>query len=200
MKEALIIFVKNPEPGKVKTRIALTMGNDKAVSIYKDLLDYTKVVSKQMHCDKFIFYGDGINLNDTWDNETYFKETQHGIDLGERMKNAFDYVFNKGYNSACIIGSDCMEITNDIIKSAFDGLNKNEVIIGPSTDGGYYLLGMKQTNSVLFLNKSWSTEHLLTQTIQDLKNLQFTYQLLDPLTDIDTEQDWLNYLSKRNVP
>lgn len=197
MKEALIIFVKNPEPGKVKTRIAQTMGNEKAVSIYKELLEHTKIVSKQLHCDNYIFYGDVINLNDLWDNDTYFKEAQNGNDLGERMKNAFDFVFKKGYNSVCIIGSDCMEITAGIIKSAFKELIKNEIVIGPSTDGGYYLLGMKQPNAVLFSDKAWSTENLLPQTISDLKKLKHSYQLLELLTDIDTEQDWQNYLSKR---
>ncbi len=196
MKEALIIFVKNPEPGKVKTRIALSMGNEKAVSIYKELLEHTKKITQLLLIDKFVFYADEINQNDLWDNNSFHKLVQHGNNLGERMRNAFDFIFEKGYNSVCIIGSDCMELSDDIIMSAFYGLNKNDIVIGPSTDGGYYLLGLKQTIEVLFLDKPWSTEGVLTETINDIKKMKHSYILLELLTDIDTEQDWQNHLSK----
>lgn len=199
MNEALIIFVKNPEPGKVKTRIAHTMGNENATLIYKELLDHTKKVTQLLSCKKFVFYGDNINQNDLWDNDSYHKVVQHGNDLGERMKNSFDFVFKKGYDAVCIIGSDCMELSDSIIKSAFYALNKNDIVIGPSTDGGYYLLGMKQINEALFLDKNWSTEEVLTQTIIDIKKLNKTYQLLELITDIDTEQDWQNFLSKKST-
>src|SRR5690349_716708 len=97
MKLALIIFVRNPELGKVKTRLAKTIGSEAALSIYKELLQHTLSVVSEVNCDKFIFYSDYINHNDLWEGKAFKKYLQCQGGLGEKMNNAFKEVFNEGY-------------------------------------------------------------------------------------------------------
>lgn len=186
-KEALIIFVRNPVLGKVKTRIAATIGDENALAIYKHLLQYTKQIVSLVDVTKHIFYADELNGNDLWDgNEKYL---QSGVDLGDRMKNAFNCVFAKGYSKVIIIGSDCFELTPDILKSAFDKLDRSDIVIGPAKDGGYYLLGMGKPNPYLFDNIQWSTNRVLYETMEIIKENKLSCNLLPELTDVDEAKD-----------
>ena len=196
MKSALIIFVRNPEPGKVKTRIAKTMGNEKALEVYKELLLHTYDITKDISCDKFVFYADQITENDLWETSFYHKKLQQGNDLGQRMLLAFRELFGLGYQCIQIIGSDCMELTTDIIETGFKRLHENEVVIGPSADGGYYLLGMRLLIPDVFYKKEWSTEKVFASTLADIKKLSLSYVLLPELSDIDTEKNWLDHQTK----
>lgn len=198
MKKALIIFVKNPEPGKVKTRIAQTMGNEKAVAIYQQLLLHTKKETQLLDCDKFIFYADHIVTNDLWPTSVFHKRTQQGNGLGERMFHAFDELCKAGYEQVLIIGSDCMELNSSVIAEGFQQLNTNELVIGPTCDGGYYLLGMRWLIPALFNNKPWSTDQVFAETIADASKIGLRYFLLPTLSDIDTETDWNHYLQTQN--
>ena len=186
-KNALIIFVKNPVEGQVKTRLAKTIGNSAAVTVYQQLLLHTFLITKNLTVDKFVFYGDYINENDLWLSSVYQKQQQQGLDLGERMNNAFDVVFNLSYDKAIIIGSDCYELTQQIIEEAFDDLIINDTVIGPCNDGGYYLLGMKQLLPELFSGIAWSTDDVLPKTIKMLKDLQLQFEMLTTLNDVDDE-------------
>ena len=189
MKPALIIFVRNPEPGKVKTRLAKTIGNAKALEVYIRLLDHTHSITKELACDKYIFYADQITDTDIWENTVYRKKIQQGQDLGERMHHAFTNLFAEGHSRIQIIGSDCYELTAEIIQSGFEKLTEKEVVIGPSTDGGYYLLGMQAPIKNVFSHKQWSTDSVFTDTVRDLQNHSFSYALLPMLPDVDEEKD-----------
>lgn len=189
LKQALIIFVRNPILGKVKTRLAKTIGDEKALLVYNKLLAHTHGITKQLPADKFVFYTDYINEDDLWENNLYEKHLQQGDDLGNRMQHAFQLLFAKGYTGIIIIGSDCYELTTEIIDAAFHKLQPHDLIIGPSTDGGYYLLGMKKLHNCLFEHKAWSTVSVLNETINDAKMLELTYALLPSLNDIDDGQD-----------
>ncbi len=196
MKQALIIFARNPIRGKVKTRLAATLGEDKALSIYQSLLEHTVQITRELPCDRYVFYADGISLNDHWLNDVYRKENQVGADLGDRMHHAFDTLLHRSYEQVLIIGTDCFELTPDILENAFTILRKHDVVIGPSVDGGYYLLGMRQLYSFLFEEKAWSTNTVYNSTIQQLEMHQISYDTLPILNDIDTEEDWKEYNSK----
>lgn len=184
---ALIIFVKNPVEGQVKTRLAKTISNSAAVAVYKQLLQHTFSITKNLAVDKFIFYGDYINDNDLWLNDLYKKQQQKGIDLGVRMKNACEFVLNLGYDKVIIIGSDCYELSQQILLDAFDELIISDVVIGPCYDGGYYLLGIKQLLPELFENIQWSTNEVLPATKKILHDLQLQFELLPTLNDVDDE-------------
>lgn len=188
-QELLMIFVKNPVPGKVKTRLAKTLGTDKALEIYNALIQHTHQVTRVLDVDKAVFYSDEIIEGDVWDKSEYQKMVQEGSDLGKRMLNAFKNAFQRGYKKVVIIGSDCFELTPDILREAFDSIPKNNFVIGPTHDGGYYLIGMTALHAALFKNKKWSGDEVLHDTLTDLRNMNGSYKLLPELTDIDTEED-----------
>lgn len=189
LKKALIIFIRNPESGKVKTRLSATIGNDQAFSIYKKLVEHTITVSKSVDADKFVFYSSHIDDNDEWDNKYFAKRLQTGSDLGERMSNAFKTLFADGYNYISIIGSDCPGITRQIIEEAFNALPQSDVAIGPAKDGGYYLLALNKARAELFNNISWSTDRVLSQTLAVCDHLNLSAHLLCELFDVDVQED-----------
>ena len=188
-KPLLIIFYRNPKAGKVKTRLAATLGNDKALAIFQQLSLHTKKVTEKLPMDKIVFYSDAIDLMDIWPNGTYLKALQQGEGLGERMKNAFEAGFETGYSPICIIGTDCFELTENIIDHAFNTLTSADAVIGPAHDGGYYLLGMNQAHSRIFESKQWSTPTVFTDTVQDFESAGWQYVKLQELSDVDNEDD-----------
>lgn len=189
-KKALIIFTKNPELGKVKTRLAKTVGDKSALAIYKFLIAHTLEITKDLNVDKYVFYSEEINTDDAWDCHIFRKRLQRGTDLGERMNNAFDEILTMGYHSAIIIGCDLYDINKNDLGMAFDALKNSNFIVGPAADGGYYLLGMKKNNPILFKNKDWGTNTVLSATLEDLKDED--YILLQERNDIDIYEDISN--------
>jgi uncharacterized protein len=189
MTKALIIFIKNALPGKVKTRLASTIGDEKAVHIYRSLLAYTNTVTKNVDADRYVYYDLFINEKDKWDAAWFSKKLQEGNDLGDRMSNSFKDLFFAGYENIVIVGSDCPAITAGIVEQAFAGLKNTDVVIGPSTDGGYYLLGLKKLYPALFMDTAWSTDKVLEQTLETCKRLNLSTCLLAELSDIDNEDD-----------
>ena len=187
--DRLIIFVKNLELGKVKTRLAKSIGEDQALSIYQKLLLYTKEITKSLNAEKAVYYSERVDNNDLWDNMLFSKALQQGEELGEKMQNAFADAFAQGKQRVIIIGSDCLELETYMIKEAFAVLENNDVVLGPAKDGGYYLIGMTKFLPTLFEGKNWSTEDLLMDTILDLKKMKAKYYLLKTLNDIDTVED-----------
>ncbi len=189
MSQALIIFVRNPVPGKVKTRLAKTLGNDVALKIYERLLLHTRDVTLGVNATRFVFYEDYLNTNDLWYNEHFEKVLQEGQDLGDRMKAAFQYLFDRQFDNTLIIGSDCITLTTKIIMEAFEALNNKRCVIGPATDGGYYLLGLSENIAGVFKNKSWSSPDLLQETTLELQQAGIPFATLETLPDIDHEED-----------
>lgn len=188
-KNLLIIFYRNPELGKVKTRLANTLGDEKALAIYLALSSHTRFITENLTINKVIYYSNFVDTEDVWPNTSFHKSLQNGNDLGEKMHNAFAEGFKSGYERICIIGTDCFELNGDIIKQAFEQLHANDAVIGPAKDGGYYLLGMKKPIPELFKNKTWSSETVATDTIQNFKDLSISYAQLEVLTDVDEEKD-----------
>ncbi len=190
MSEALIIFVRNPVLGKVKTRLAAVIGNEKALQVYKHLLQHTHFITKHLSVTKFVYYADVIDQNDLWNG--FEKRMQKGNELGERMQHAFRELFAKGFSRVCIIGSDCYELTQAIITVAFEKLHEKDIVIGPVADGGYYILGSIKMIPQLFANKQWSSDTVFSDTVKDVKKLNLTLHILPLLNDIDEEKDLQN--------
>lgn len=181
----LIIFIKNPVKGKVKTRLAAGIGNDKALEIYLILIDHTLKIAAKTNSDKHLFFSDYL----TEDYSGTTKNCQHGNDLGERMKNAFHSVMKGEEIKTIIIGTDCAELNHEIITLAFEKLETHDLVIGPAIDGGYYLLGMKKYFPEIFIGIEWSTSEVLVQTIELANKNSKSVYLLPVLCDIDTEED-----------
>jgi uncharacterized protein len=189
MKNALIIFIRNPQLGKVKTRLAKTLGAEKTLKIYLHLLEHTQNISRNANCDAHLYYSDFIDDTDDWDKNIYQKHLQIKGDLGEKMSAAFKEQFDQGYQKVAIIGSDCLELKTEIIDQAFLTIQENQAVIGPTLDGGYYLLGMSTYLPYLFQNKKWSTNTVFMDTLNDLEKNKVESRLLDVLNDIDEEKD-----------
>ena len=188
-KSLLIIFYRNPKAGRVKTRLAATVGDKRALEIFNKLSLHTKSITEGLHVDKIVFYSDSIDLMDIWSNATYLKALQRGEDLGDKMKRAFESAFEAGYSSVCIIGTDCYELSSDIIGQGFEALRTADAVIGPARDGGYYLIGMRGLHPEIFEGKIWSTGTVFTDTISDFDRLRLKYVVLQVLRDVDTESD-----------
>lgn len=184
----LIIFIKNPVLGKVKTRLAAGIGDEKAFEVYLLLLEITRHAAQKTDCTRNVFYSDEIET-DAWDEDKFNKFVQEGDSLGERMKNAFEQVFALGATEAVIIGSDCPQLTSEIMEDAFTILDNKDVCIGPANDGGYYLLGMKKLHAFLFEGKQWSTDSVFGDTVINLKENALSFGLLPQLSDVDTVDD-----------
>lgn len=197
MKTALIIFIKNPELGKAKTRIARVLGAEVALKVYLRLTDAAHVLSKSIAVNRYLFYADHINHSDQWESEYFFKELQDkDPDLGQKMYAAFMRLHEKGYEKVFIIGSDCPELSTEILEKGINDLSENEVIIGPALDGGYYLIGFNfaklaadTTNTLqsVFLNKTWSHEQVLHDALSSLQGRSIS--LLPELSDVDLPED-----------
>lgn len=185
----LLIFTKNPEKGKVKTRLARDVGDDRALEIYKQLLDHTHSVTVDLDCEKHLYYSNHIGRGDIWDLGNYQKFVQQGQDLGDKMSNAFKNAFKEHHGSVCIIGSDCLEINESIIQEAFLKLEQFDFVVGPARDGGYYLLGMKSYFPQLFYNKTYSTPEVFEELVMEIKRLDKSFFLLPKLSDVDTLDD-----------
>lgn len=189
-KKAIIVFVKNPEPGKVKTRLAKDIGDAAAVDVYRQLLQHTHDVLLPASADKFIFYADKIKRLDLWKTNSFYKQLQQGDDLGERMQHAFSFLFELRYEQVLIIGSDCPQLSTNHLNHAFELLETHDVCIGPVDDGGYYLLGLRAVHQPFFSNKAWSTDSVFNRTINDAAEAGLTVALTEQLRDVDTLTDW----------
>jgi len=193
MKEkALITFIKNPVKGTVKTRLAADVGDDKALLIYLELMQHTRKVAQQIDAHRLLYYGSHINEEDDWPMEEFDKYVQPDGDLGKRMQTAFRKALDKA-EAAIIIGSDCASLTPGIVNEAFDKLATKDVVLGPALDGGYYLLGMKQTHDFLFRNMIWSTDQVFTETTRRIEKAGLSYDTVATLSDIDYAEDWEKY-------
>ena len=190
MKNTLLIFIRNPQLGKVKTRLARTLGDVETLRIYHILLEKTRSAALGCQAERWLIYSDFVEDNDAWHADFFQKKVQHPGDLGERMEAAFQLAFEAGPGKVIVIGSDCPELKGEILQQAFDILDSADFVLGPVPDGGYYLLGMKALESSVFHDIEWSTETVLEKTLKRIAAAGKSFMLLPMLSDVDTEEDW----------
>lgn len=189
-KELLMIFARNPEKGKVKKRLARTVGEENALRIYQELLAHTARVITPLDLDKQVLYSEHLPEKDPFGLSVHRRGLQKGEELGERMATAFRDAFSEGYERVVIIGSDCYELSSEVIQKAFQALRHDQkAVLGPAEDGGYYLLGTTSYIDPLFRNKSWGGNNVLLDTLVDLRSEKLQYHLLPTLNDVDEEAD-----------
>tara|TARA_B110000503_G_C7143768_1_gene412034 strand:+ start:1155 stop:1748 length:594 start_codon:yes stop_codon:yes gene_type:complete len=187
MQNHLIVFVKNPVLGTVKTRLAASIGNKKALEVYNDLVEKCRKECLAVNAVRHVFYSEQIS-NDLWSEESFLKCVQAEGDLGNKITDAFRSIFTRG-GKVIIIGSDCYDLDAQTIEDAFEKLDNSDVVIGPANDGGYYLLGTNNFHPELFQDIKWSTEKVLKETRQRANTNNLSVSLLKELIDLDTLED-----------
>lgn len=202
---AIIIFMRAPHGDGVKTRLAKTIGRKKATEFYSLCVDaiISQVNELSTKVNKYIFF-----TGPAYEEKIEYLESlgfnvavQEGEDLGCRLRNAFYRVFQKGAGKAVIVASDVPGLTASVIEEALDGLSTSDVVIGPSRDGGYYLIGMKELQGSIFEGVSWGTDQVCRQTIHTAKQKKLVVSQFQALVDIDTEDDlrrWYNLEEHKN--
>jgi len=188
-KTAIIIFIKNPDLGRVKKRLAKTLGDEKALDIYKEMLEHTQNITKALSVDKYLFYDRVKDMHDSWQNDVYHKEVQTSSYMSTRISSAFKKIFAKGYERVVIIGSDCLELDERMIRLAFRQLEHFDTVVGPTKDGGFYLLGMNEFTPEIFKVQSWGTSSLTTNIVRVIHTLHKTVFMLSELAGIVTVDD-----------
>lgn len=197
--KGILIFIKNPIPGKAKTRLAKDIGTQKAYEIYLELLHHTKSITKDLEVKKLLYYAWNIDNDDQWEANIFQKRLQNQAeDLGLKMYDAFEEAFKQQLEEVLIIGSDCYELTEEHLITAFSELESNDAILGPANDGGYYLIGLnksrikgelKQVMNALFLGKDWSHDKVGEEAVTQFKSHDLKFKILKSLNDIDTLGD-----------
>ncbi len=188
MSTCLIIFAKNPIPGKVKTRLTPHITPTKAAELYKAFIVDILSNSLRLNCDRITVAYSPISAEKTFHRlcgQSIHYLPQKGHNLGERMKNAFKHSFDKGTEKTVIIGTDSPTIPLSYIQKAFDVLEEVPIVIGPTFDGGYYLVGLSEQNDKIFDDIEWSTAGVLNQTLARVKALHWKLHILPPWYDVD---------------
>jgi rSAM/selenodomain-associated transferase 1 len=198
----ILLFVKAPIKGQVKSRLAAGLGDDAALELYKNfVLDILETIEKTGHpCTIFFHPPDARDAVAAWLGPGGDYLPQQGNDLGERMADAFATIFKKGVSRAILIGSDIPDISIDILRQAFRSLDSRDAVLGPAQDGGYYLIGYRSDTFVpdVFQGIEWGTSKVFLETKQKLEQAKRSVHLLPEWRDVDTLED-LNDLMARNA-
>jgi rSAM/selenodomain-associated transferase 1 len=198
---AVIIFAKAPEKGKVKTRLAQDTGEEFAAEFYKLCAEHTfsEILKlKSNNFTPFIYCSNESEIENVsnWAGQEFVVKPQVDSNLGERMKKSFDEIFSIGFTKAIIIGTDLPDVSKKMIESAASKLDEYDLVIGPATDGGYYLLGIKNLIPNIFDSIEWSTSKVLNTTMEKINSSGLKSYMLEEKIDIDTEKDLENWMRK----
>ncbi len=197
-KEACIVFLKAPRPGEVKTRLAATLGGNAACDAYRRLVAETLAGIQSIPGVELRFAPDDAREEIVpWLRRDWIAVPQGPGDLGTRLQHAFAEAFTAGAERVVAIGSDAPDVNAADIRSAWRELRGHDVVLGPATDGGYWLIGLNTPRPELFDNIPWSTDQVLAHTLQRARQMQLRIQLLRILADVDTEEDWRGFLDGR---
>ena len=189
----LLVFARVPALGRVKSRLAAGVGQPAALAVYRELLAVTNAAIVAAGVPATVWLADTAAAVPTAEEAaewaTHAARCQPDGDLGARMATAFAAAFAAGAGRVAIIGTDCPGLRADHLTGAFAALATADVVLGPATDGGYYLLGLRCPQPELFANKAWSTASVLADTVADARRLGLRVALLPELRDVDTAED-----------
>lgn len=198
MRRNLIVFLRFPEPGKAKTRLIPELGAEGAASLAHELteraLDVAEAAAAAGNIDVSVWYTgcDEIRAQEIAPGDFSYHE-QSGENLGSRMSSAFEATFREGYEQVALIGTDCPELDESIINEALEVLTDADVALGPTTDGGYYLIALRTRAPSLFEEIEWGSTTVFEATVKAAANLGLTVEALPLLWDVDRPEDLIDY-------
>ena len=190
----VLVFLKNPTPGQVKTRLAASVGDSAAAEIYRRMVEHVcRVLPGDVTPWVLFDPPESRCVLESWlrpllSPNVKFIPQSHG-DLGERLSHAFDAALAVA-EAVAAIGTDCIDINEKTFSDAWDALERSDCVLGPTDDGGYYLIAMKRRLPVVFFDIAWSTEYTLSETLDRACAGGFGVHLLQTFHDVDTESDW----------
>jgi rSAM/selenodomain-associated transferase 1 len=192
----VLLLVKFPEKGKAKQRLTVGLSDDIAVELYRNfVLDTLSMLEDVAFPFYICFYPPADQKKFfTWLGTQHLFLPQEGGDIGERMRSCFQRAFALGFHRVVLIGSDSPDLPQGYLKGAFMGLQIKEVVLGPAVDGGYYLIGFRDTSFTgsVFEDIHWSTSSVFSETMMKLRKMNRTVYLLPPWSDVDTVADLKN--------
>jgi rSAM/selenodomain-associated transferase 1 len=200
-ENCLVLFVKAPEKGKIKTRLSHLIGDNVTRNLYKtfvaDMLDSFQY--KPKYSLRIAFHPRNAKSKVVrWLGKDYSYLPQKGDGLGERMSHTFKEIFSEGFEKALIIGSDIPDLPQHVLLKAFESLGTYDAVIGPSFDGGYYLIGFRNDTFFpeIFNEIKWGTDTVFSQTLDKFNRSQ-TVRIMPLWWDIDLPED-IKGLLRRN--
>lgn len=192
-KEILLVFLRAPEKGRVKTRLARDIGDSRALALYKTLVDFTLTAASAGFRETWICYFpmDKKDLITDWLGGEYTFLAQSGRDLGRRMANAMAAAFDDGADRVVLVGTDIPQIRASHIDQAFGALIEKDVVLGPSEDGGYWLVGCRSPGVLpaIFQARVWGSDSVFSSTVEDCCHAGLAWEKLAVLRDVDTVED-----------
>jgi len=198
-EDLLIVFVKAPRPGLVKTRLAKRLGALGACIAYRELVGVLLHNLASLPSVQLRFTPDNAQAEiQDWLRPGWNAHPQGEGDLGFRLRSAFAETFNAGARRVAIIGSDCPEVSVSDIQQTWAALRKTDVVLGPATDGGYWLVALNRPQPQLFEDIAWSSHKVLEQTIKHIQCCGLKHHLLRTLTDVDSVESWRSFLLSRS--
>lgn len=194
-EERLIVFLKAPRPGTVKTRLARALGPEVACDAYRRLVaTLLNQLAELPGVELCYSPDDALEEVRPWLREGWRSAPQRDGDLGERLRRAFDRTFAEGAERIVVVGSDCPTVIPSDIHAAWNGLHTHDVVLGPAIDGGYWLIGLRRPQPELFRDIPWGESTVLRRTVERARRSGLSLELLREQRDIDTVDDWRHFL------
>lgn len=194
LRKKLIVFLRAPRIGNVKTRLAASIGDEAALAAYKRIAEELLKNLNGLSDVQIRFSPDDAETEIRgWIGDCFEFSPQGKGDLGERLQRAFQENFSRGWERVVIIGSDCPDVALTDVETAWHSLTTCDVVLGPATDGGYWLIGLSCPRLSLFQNISWSTGRVLEETLGKISTANLSHRCLRTRSDIDTASDWQRY-------
>jgi uncharacterized protein len=196
--DQLVLFLKAPRAGMVKTRLAAALGPERACAAYRVLVDTLVRQLAGIEAVQLRFAPDDAQAEvAAWQQPGWSTAPQGPGDLGLRLSRAFAEAFAHGRERVVVIGSDCPELQGTDVRAAWLALDEADVVLGPARDGGYWLIGLRQPQPELFAGMPWSSERVLEETLARCRARQLKWQLLRELTDVDELEHWQEFQALR---
>lgn len=199
----IFIMMKYPQVGRVKARLAKSIGDESATNLYRMFIRDTLTTVQILDIPYYIavYPPESQKQVEKWLGPSYHVFQQQGMDIGERLQSGFTTMFEKGYQRVIALASDSPDLPIEILRDAVSALQTHEAVIGPASDGGYYLIGFSQEPSILeaFEDISWSTETVFRETLSKIKSVTQNIHILPEWIDIDTKSDLQKFYAKHRL-
>ena len=202
-KNLVIVFVRPLKPGTVKTRLSRELGDQHTLTLYEAMVADVLQMARRSRATTWLALAEDGPVPEPWVADKQIFQRDEGVEnctgLGARMVSAFADAFAAGYERICVIGSDCLYITSDLLDVAFEAMDEPEsVVVGPADDGGYYLIGMNDLMPELFEGRTYSHAHVFKELLERVKEVDAQLVILPTFGDIDTMSDLRTFVQRED--